>query len=66
MGLESSESKHRSTPGRANGEVVKFNESLKQYIGRIYGSSVNPLIEANINKNLGGATGKNFHKGSLG
>jgi hypothetical protein len=66
VGLESSESKHRGTPGRYNnGEAIQFNESLKQYINRIYGSSVNPLIEANINKSLGGASGKNFQKGSL-
>jgi hypothetical protein len=64
VGVESSESKQRATPNRY-GEVIKFNESLKQYIGRIYGSSVNPLIEADINNNLGGASGKNFTKGSL-
>jgi hypothetical protein len=27
--------------------VINFNESLRQYITRIYGASVNPFIEAN-------------------
>jgi hypothetical protein len=40
---------------------VKFNESLKQYINRIYGSSTNPLIEASINQSLG----KKLQKSSL-
>ncbi len=42
-------SKNPVTPQRDEGEAIKFNESLKQYINRIYGSSVNPYLEANIN-----------------
>ena len=31
------------------GDVIKFNESLKQYINRMYGNNhVNPFIEASI------------------
>jgi len=34
---------------RSSSNVIKFNESLRQYITRIYGASVNPFIEANYN-----------------
>ena len=32
------------------GGSIQYNESLRQYINRIYGSSVNPFIEANIHQ----------------
>ncbi len=46
-------------------KLISFNESLKHFINRIHGSSVNPYLEANVNKNLGGPGGKNFQKSSL-
>lgn len=47
---------------RSSSNVIKFNESLRQYITRIYGASVNPFIEANYNStHQSGHTRKTSH-----
>ena len=49
---------------RSSSNVIKFNESLRQYITRIYGASVNPFIEANYNSTHQPAKGVHLKKAS--